>query len=524
MRNKITLRVAIFLLIAGGSAGVIVLNASTASAQTADTNTWVTDGTVSAIAPGPNNITYIGGSFTYVGPSTGPGAPLDRGNGLPVNNFPQISDSVSASIKAASPDGSGGWYIGGRFNTVGTVTRNELAHILSDGSVDPNWDPNANGNVNAIAVSGTTIYVGGIFTTIGGTTRNRLAAIDTAGTLTSWNPNAGNTVNAIAVSGTTIYVGGAFTTIGGTTRNRLAAIDTAGTLTSWNPNANSTVSAIALTGSIVYTGGKFTTIGGVVRPNLAQFTPNIQFTFSSSSGSESTTPANIELTLSSPVSLDITVNYAVAGASSATGGGVDYTLASTGTATISAGNTTTTIPIVIIDDALAEPGGEIIIIDISSPTNNATLGINTRHTYTILDNDTSYTFPRDVGTTYINGPPRQNALPTPALTTPPKPAEITSLLKIPPPILFTKNFSFNSRSPDVRILQKFLNDNNFLVAKSGPGSPGYETDLLGPLTRAALIKFQEAYADKILTPVGLKKGTGYFGPSTRAFLNSLRGR
>ena len=477
MRNKITLRVAIFLLIAGGSAGVIVLNASTASAQTADTNTWVTDGTVSAIAPGPNNITYIGGSFTYVGPSTGPGAPLDRGNGLPVNNFPQISDSVSASIKAASPDGSGGWYIGGRFNTVGTVTRNELAHILSDGSVDPNWDPNANGNVNAIAVSGTTIYVGGIFTTIGGTTRNRLAAIDTAGTLTSWNPNA-----------------------------------------------NSTVSAIALTGSIVYTGGKFTTIGGVVRPNLAQFTPNIQFTFSSSSGSESTTPANIELTLSSPVSLDITVNYAVAGASSATGGGVDYTLASTGTATISAGNTTTTIPIVIIDDALAEPGGEIIIIDISSPTNNATLGINTRHTYTILDNDTSYTFPRDVGTTYINGPPRQNALPTPALTTPPKPAEITSLLKIPPPILFTKNFSFNSRSPDVRILQKFLNDNNFLVAKSGPGSPGYETDLLGPLTRAALIKFQEAYADKILTPVGLKKGTGYFGPSTRAFLNSLRGR
>ena len=38
--------------------------------------TWVTNGTVSAIATTPTT-TYIGGEFTYVGPYTGSGVPID---------------------------------------------------------------------------------------------------------------------------------------------------------------------------------------------------------------------------------------------------------------------------------------------------------------------------------------------------------------------------------------------------------------------------------------------------------------
>ena len=112
--------------------------------------------------------------------------------------------------------------------------------------------------------------------------------------------------------------------------------------------------------------------------------PTIQFTTTSSSGAESVTPAQLGLTLSATFSSNVTVDYAITG--TATGGGVDYTLAN-GTATITAGNSTTTIDAVIINDSLDE-SDETIIVTISNPT-NATLGTNTVHTYTILDNDTA---------------------------------------------------------------------------------------------------------------------------------------
>ena len=166
-----------------------------------------------------------------------------------------------------------------------TVPRNRLAAINADGTLAA-WNPNASGQVNALAVSGSTVYAGGGFTTLCGAagtsscaetttvTRNRLAAINADGTLAAWNPNASGQVNALAVSGSTVYAGGGFTTLCGAagtsscaetttvTRNRLAAINADGTLAAWNPNANTNVSALAVSGSTVYAGGIFTTLCG----------------------------------------------------------------------------------------------------------------------------------------------------------------------------------------------------------------------------------------------------------------------
>ncbi|MFZ2804475.1 MAG: fibronectin type III domain-containing protein [Patescibacteria group bacterium] len=228
-------------------------------------NTVSVNGNVSAIALGADGTTYLGGTFTQAGPYVGMGVPLSPSTGLPVSVFP----IVNGQINAVAPDGSGGRYIGGSFTRVGSFDRNNLAHIFADGTVDAAWNPNANGTVSAIAVSGATVYVGGAFTTIGVVTRNRLAAIGSDGTLQAWNPNASNNVNAIAVSGATIYVGGTFTTIGVVTRNRLAAIGTDGTLQAWNPNASNNVNAIAVSGTTIYAGGIFSTIGGVTRNLLA---------------------------------------------------------------------------------------------------------------------------------------------------------------------------------------------------------------------------------------------------------------
>ena len=70
------------------------------------------------------------------------------------------------------------------------------------------------------------VYAGGGFRSIGGQRRHRLAALDTrTGTATPWNPNADNDVNAVAVSGSTVYAGGYFTSISGEPRHHVAALD-----------------------------------------------------------------------------------------------------------------------------------------------------------------------------------------------------------------------------------------------------------------------------------------------------------
>ena len=110
---------------------------------------------------------------------------------------------------------------------------------------------------------------------------------------------------------------------------------------------------------------------------------DISFANASSSGAESVSSKAITVNLSEASSQNVTVGYAVTG--TATGSGTDYTLAN-GTLTISAGATTSTINISsIIDDPIDE-ANETVIVTLSSPS-NATLGVDSVHTYTITDND-----------------------------------------------------------------------------------------------------------------------------------------
>ena len=111
--------------------------------------------------------------------------------------------------------------------------------------------------------------------------------------------------------------------------------------------------------------------------------PSVDFGNSSSSGAEDISTVALTVYLSAASSNNITVNYAVTG--TATGSGTDYTLADD-TLTISAGATSGTITIAdIVDDESVE-GNETVIITLSGP-NNAVLGSDSVHTYTIRDND-----------------------------------------------------------------------------------------------------------------------------------------
>jgi len=77
---------------------------------------------------------------------------------------------------------------------------------------------------------------------------------------------------------------------------------------------------------------------------------------------------------------------------------------------------------------------------------------------------------------------------------------------------FLRDLKLGMTGQDVKMLQQFLNNNNFIVTKSGAGSKGKETTKFGPATKSALIKYQKA--NKITPAVG------YFGPKTRSVIKT----
>ncbi len=110
--------------------------------------------------------------------------------------------------------------------------------------------------------------------------------------------------------------------------------------------------------------------------------PTVEFTYPTGSGAESTTPANIEVTLSKAIASDVTFDFDITGGTATDG--VDFTSGTT-SGTIPAWATTATIQLPVIDDSTDEPD-ETIELELTK-SENATLGTNTRHTYTIFDND-----------------------------------------------------------------------------------------------------------------------------------------
>jgi peptidoglycan hydrolase-like protein with peptidoglycan-binding domain len=88
--------------------------------------------------------------------------------------------------------------------------------------------------------------------------------------------------------------------------------------------------------------------------------------------------------------------------------------------------------------------------------------------------------------------------------------------------LFTTPLSKGDSGHEVLRLQRFLNNNGFVVAAVGtPGSSGNETMYFGPSTERAVKKFQSQYHDEILAPLDLVSPTGYWGPRSIKKANDI---
>lgn len=241
---------------------------------------WGTDGEVTSIARA-GDVVYAAGHFSYIGPNTGGGVPVDATSGVPVLPYPR----VAGVVRAVEPDGEGGWFIGGDFTAIEGVAHVNVAHVRADGSLDP-WDPHvaATGpiyrytdqlpmpTVAALALHGRTLYIGGSFAGVGGQAKPNLVAVDAeTGALLPFDAAPDYPVTALAFHAGQLFVGGGFGRIGGQPRRCLASLDLrTGAATGWNPGASGSVRAFAFRGRSVFIGGEFDDAGGAARNSIAE--------------------------------------------------------------------------------------------------------------------------------------------------------------------------------------------------------------------------------------------------------------
>jgi hypothetical protein len=240
-----------------------------------DFRIW-TSGAVNVVARMPDGGLIVGGAFTAVNGV----ARLNLARLLPDGSLDQqFNPRPNSTVGAVAVDASGAIYVGGAFSSIGGSNRDRIAKLAANGTLDAQWNPGASGTVNAFAFDGNgSVFVAGDFTFIAGTTRNHLAKLTTAGTGVAdpnWNPNANQEVHAIAYDAGAgkLYIGGAFNSVGIDSRLFVARISSTGTgaADSWNPGGGGRVYALQFDGSgWLYAGGNFQTFGGQTHALLAR--------------------------------------------------------------------------------------------------------------------------------------------------------------------------------------------------------------------------------------------------------------
>jgi uncharacterized delta-60 repeat protein len=244
------------------------------------------NGTIRAIVVQPDGKILIGGDFTTLAPNGGAAVTRNRIARLNPDGTLDVAFNPNAngSVLSIALQADGRILVGGSFNGptgIGGQTRNRIARLVATTGAPDSFNPNANGDVFAIAVqTDGQILAGGQFfgpNSIGGQLRNRIARLDaTTGAADSFDPNANSDVRAIVIQADgRILAGGLFNganSIGGQPRNRLARLDPAtGAADSFDPNGSNFVVSLAVQadGKILASGG-FTSIGGQMRNYIAR--------------------------------------------------------------------------------------------------------------------------------------------------------------------------------------------------------------------------------------------------------------
>lgn len=229
------------------------------------------DNVVNALTTHGDSI-FVGGNFSRLGLKTDYLSSISEGGNTSDQSMPNANNQIRCII----PDDNGGWYVGGYFTNIGGVDKSYIAHIKSDKTVDNNFTAACNSYVYSIVKDGTKLYLGGAFTTVNSTPRNYLAEVNatTGALVTTWDPNANNQVNTLALKDSVIVAGGYFTTVGNQNAVRFAVIKkTDGKLIGGFPGYDNVVQKVSVLGDSILTGGNYTH-AAYYSPYSAKITPS----------------------------------------------------------------------------------------------------------------------------------------------------------------------------------------------------------------------------------------------------------
>lgn len=242
------------------------------------------DGDIHAIAQLDDGRIIVAGEFTTIDDVPRPYVARLHPDGAVDFSF-NLRIGPSSSVFAVVLQEDGGIVIGGLFTSVGGVARPYLARLLGDGSFDSKFNTNSffNGAVRALALQPDgRILVGGEFTDVGGRSRNRIARLLADGTLDeTFDPGEGanGTLRALALQPDgKVIIGGRFTAYGGTDRGRVARVLETGALDpdfDSGTGADRQVRALGLLpDGRIYVGGEFEIFNGTNRSSIARLFPN----------------------------------------------------------------------------------------------------------------------------------------------------------------------------------------------------------------------------------------------------------
>jgi uncharacterized delta-60 repeat protein len=195
----------------------------------------------------------------------------------------------NSQVTSISIQSDGKIIVGGWFNYFNGIIRNRITRLNADGSLDINFNIGTgfNQNVNTIAVqTDGKIMVGGWFTGYNGTTRNNLARLNTDGTLDTtfnsgtsfWEGISGPVFTIAIQTDGKIIIGGSFVIIEFTTTGRIARLHADGTL-DFTFNTGSGFSSAVQSTSLqidgkIIVGGLFTSFNGVPRNHIVRLNTN----------------------------------------------------------------------------------------------------------------------------------------------------------------------------------------------------------------------------------------------------------
>jgi uncharacterized delta-60 repeat protein len=200
-------------------------------------------------------------------------------------NVPALTTTGFTGLSNITSLSDGKFLLAGFFNSVGGSSRNGIARLNSDGTLDQTFNPGTGvtGNVSTVfLLPGGKILLGGLFTQFNGVSRQNIARINADGSLDeTFNPSGGANfiVNAFArLSDGRLLIGGGFSTFAGLPRTGLVQ-----TLADGTPNREFSVNLRGLvsTGRItvqsddkVVVVGSFNIVNGVNQVNITRLNPD----------------------------------------------------------------------------------------------------------------------------------------------------------------------------------------------------------------------------------------------------------